>query len=364
MDLTRDQVLRYRVHAQQLHRSGGHEVTDADVLDLGVQDTGTDGALWSLANRGVEVSAEWPDDLALAWTLRGAPHAYRRDDLAAVAAATAPVSEADAAKRVFDAAKPLREAGIPVLTALDVLAGHLRDIVVEPTVKGEMSAALRERVDAPYLRHCRPCNAIHSHEQTFRLAALRGGLELTPGTSPPVLRRIPGWTGPAPQVPERLDVTRAFLHLHGPSTRQHVAAYLDSPVKDVTAHWPADAVPVRVDGEQRWVLEDDVPALADGPSAPDDLRLLPAFDPLLQTRDRELLVPDPERRTTVWVTLGRPGAVLHGHQIVGSWRPRASGRRLGLVVDLWSGLPLARLTDEAERLAAFRGLTLSGLSAA
>jgi hypothetical protein len=28
------------------------------------------------------------DDLALAWTLRGAPHAYRRAELAEVAAAT------------------------------------------------------------------------------------------------------------------------------------------------------------------------------------------------------------------------------------------------------------------------------------
>ena len=52
----------------------------------------------------------------LAWTLRGAPHAYRRSEAAAVAAAVAPWSEADAAKRIFDASKPLRDAGIPVST--------------------------------------------------------------------------------------------------------------------------------------------------------------------------------------------------------------------------------------------------------
>ena len=42
-----------------------------------------------------------------AWTLRGAPHAYRRSEAAGVAAAVAPWNEADAAKRIFDASRPL-----------------------------------------------------------------------------------------------------------------------------------------------------------------------------------------------------------------------------------------------------------------
>ena len=50
MTISRTQVLSYRVHVQQLDRSGAHQVTDAAILDLGVQDTGTDGAGWALAN--------------------------------------------------------------------------------------------------------------------------------------------------------------------------------------------------------------------------------------------------------------------------------------------------------------------------
>jgi len=91
--------------AQELDRGDGRH--DAAVLDLGVQDTGPDGAAWALAIRGAAVPVE---DLALAWTLRGAPHFYRRQEIAAVATATAPWSDADAAKRIFDAARPLKAA--------------------------------------------------------------------------------------------------------------------------------------------------------------------------------------------------------------------------------------------------------------
>jgi hypothetical protein len=109
---TREQVLRHRVAAHELDRVGEHG--DAAVLDLGVQDTGQYGARWALEIRGTRVRDE---DLFLARTLRGAPHAYRRAEAAQVATAVAPWSEADAANRIFDASRPLRKAGIPVLDA-------------------------------------------------------------------------------------------------------------------------------------------------------------------------------------------------------------------------------------------------------
>ena len=77
MEISREQVLRYRVHAQQLDRDeSGDASTAAHVLDLGVQDTGPDGARWALEVRGF---APDPGELFTAWTLRGAPHVYRRD---------------------------------------------------------------------------------------------------------------------------------------------------------------------------------------------------------------------------------------------------------------------------------------------
>lgn len=363
--VTRVQALRYRWRVQGLDRpAAATPALDVPVLDLGVQDTGPDGALWALAVRGAEVHAgEWPDGLALAWTLRGAPHAYRRADLGDVSAAVRPWSDADAAKRVFDAARPLRAAGVAVLDALDRTAATMADVVREPMVKGAVSTAMTARMPEPYLRWCRPCGTTHMYEQTFRLAALNAGLELEPGTSPPVLTPGRGWA-PAPPGAEprpELDLVRATLHLLGPTTPALVAAFLDSPVADVRRRWPDDVVAVDVEGEERALLRADLDALrAAATATARTVRLLGPYDLHLQARDRDLLVPDAARRKALWPALGRPGAVVADGEVVGTWRPRSRGRRLALELDPWVPWDddLAHAVSvEHERLAAFRGVT-------
>jgi len=356
--VTRRQVLGFRVRAQQLDRESG-TVADTAVLDIGAQDTGTDGGLWALAIRGL--TAPPAEALSTVWTIRGAPHLYRRADLPGVAAATAPFSDADAGKRIFDAARPLKAAGIPNLAALDTVAGAMRSIVTEPMVKGEMSTRLTAVMDPPYVRFCVPCDATHVYEQPFRLSALRAGLELQPGTSPPVLQPIPGFE-PATRIPEHLDVVRAYLRLLGPATPKLVAGYLDAPAKDVQARWPDDVVEVAVEGERRWVLADDADRLAEDP--PEAVRLLGPFDLHLQARDRPLLVADPAHAKDLWRTLGRPGAVLAGGEIAGTWRARKTGAAVTVSVDLWKSAPATErraIGEQVERLATFRDLSLKSV---
>ena len=366
---SRAAVLRYRVRVQQLDAEPAtlSDPTAATVLDAGVQETGPDGALWALALRGADVRAgDPPDALALAWTLRGAPHAYRRSELPAVEAAVRPWSARDAAQRIFDAARPLRAAGIDPREALATAARTMREVVTEPMPKGAVSTAMTARLPEPYLRWCRPCGTTHMYEQTFRLAALHAGLELVPGTSPPVLQRIARWPQdevgrsdpPAPGGPH--DLVRTALHLLGPTTPRLVAAYLDAPVDDVTARWPRDVHEVEVEGTPRSVLAADAGALAaahDPPRTP-VVRLLGPYDLLLQARDRELLVPDPVRRAALWPALGRPGAVLRDGEVVGTWRPRSRGTRLALELDPWTPWDAATqraVATQHERLAEFRG---------
>ena len=374
MNLTRTEVLAARVHAQQLDRPpADRPTTDAAILDLGVQDTGRDGASWALANRGVPVAHPGDlaagADLALAWTLRGAPHFYRRDELLDVMVATSPFSDSDAGKRIYDADRPLQEAGISTRDGLSEVASQLRRIVTRPIVKGEVSTRLTAVLDAPYLRHCVPCDATHGWEMPFRLGALYAGLELEPGTSPPVLRRVPGWprrkAGPAPDpfaAPEHLQPLRAYLRLLGPVAQRDVAGYLDAPLAEVKAHWPDDAVQVSVDGQRRWALDLE-------PADPDPglLRLLGPFDVFLQGRDRDVIVPDKAHHRALWPSLGRPGAILSGAELIGTWRPKAAGKKFSVAVDLWGTTPKTvqdRIEEQAVRLADHRGLTFTGIPAA
>ena len=84
-----------------------------------------------------------------------------------------------------------------------------------------------------------------------------------------------------------------------------------------------------------------------GPVAP--ARLLPSGDAyyLLWGADREMLVPEPQRRAELWTTRVWPGAVLLGGEIAGVWRRSAAE----VSIDLWRSLSKAEWAAvEAEAL--------------
>ena len=366
--MDRYEALARRITAQQLDRpAADRPVTDAAVLDLGVQDTGRDGASWALVNRGVPVSSPAAlgedADVALVWSLRGAPHYYRRADLRGVLDATAPYDDADARRRTLDASRPLTAAGIGMREAMGVMATTMREVITGPTSKGELSAALTDRLPEPYLRWCNPCRATHVYEQTFRLSVLAAGLELEPGTSPPVLHRIKGWRrtpalGDPARAPERLRVVDAYLRLCGPTTPAAAATFVDTPPAVVRDHWPAASEEVDVDGSPAWAS----PQLPEPAETAGLVRLLGPFDLWLQARDRDVVLPDPARHKALWPTIGRPGAVLVGTELVGTWRPKAAGRRLTITVDAWQRVSKAErvlVEEQAERLARHRGVGLT-----
>lgn len=377
MEVTRAQALRFRWRAQGLDATeGASGLRDVAALDLGVQDGANHAGRLALAARGVapdevvRALSGYTDDLALAWSLRGAPHLYRRSDLPDVQRAVSPFSEADAAKRAVAAGKAISASGLRVLDALAETAAAARDACAAPTGKGALSTALHRVLPGAYQVECRSCGATHPHDQLFRLAPLHGGLELEPGTSPPVLRRLPGWPrrrpgpGDPAAAPERVQVVRGYLRFLGPATPTEVAAFCETNVGEVKAHWPDDAVQVSLEGRRAWVLGADETALANARDAGEEqARLLSGFDLFTAAKDRALLA-DKARHPVLWPALGRPGVVVRDGVLLGTWRPRSSGAKLTITLDLWGRTPPAltrQLQQQADLVARARGQRLAGV---
>jgi hypothetical protein len=121
-----------------------------------------------------------------------------------------------------------------------------------------------------------------------------------------------------------------------------------------------DAVEVSVEGRKAWSLGEPPGVGVDQ----DLVRLLGGYDLLLQGRDRSLLVPDKSRHKGLWPTLGRPGAVLVGTDLVGIWRPKATGKKFTLRLGAWSPLSRVvrdRVEEQGAALAHHRGLTFGGV---
>jgi hypothetical protein len=363
----REQVLAYRLSAQGLHRTSRSPARLA-VLDIGVQDAAGEQARLAFDAR---LGATPPADvygpghpLALVWSLRGAPHVHRRAELDGIAGALFPLSEADAAGRLNETGPSVERAGIAALEQFGLAVDAMHSVVTRSSAKGAVSTAVSRKLPEVMLRDCRACRARHLSDSAMRVALLAAGLELQPGTSPPVLLRRPMAGRPdGPDRPALTALLRAYLRLLGPATVGEAAGYVDARRADVEPVWPDRLVPVEVDGRVTWLPAEAVPDF-ENPPEPALVRILGASDPYLQARDRAVLVPDKSRHKVLWPVLGRPMVLLVDGEVSGTVRPKASGKRLTLRVEPFGSLPSARweaVQAEAERVAAVRGFELAAV---
>jgi hypothetical protein len=166
--------------------------------------------------------------------------------------------------------------------------------------------------------------ALGIHPNALRYAAPTGTVLIRwEGARQPTI-----WTVPRPKLDPavaRLELARRYVHVFGPGTAAAFAQW--SGIAPAHGRAAFDALgdsltSVRTPVGDGWILTDDEPSFRTkpGPTAP--ARLLPSGDAyfLLQGADRELLVPDPERRAALWTPRVWPGAVLVRGEIVGTWR--------------------------------------------
>jgi len=195
--------------------------------------------------------------------------------------------------------------------------------------------------------------ALGVNPNAFRYAAMTGTVLIRwDGARQPTV-----WTVPRPEVDPagtRSELARRYLHALGPGTPARFAAWAGVSARAAVSRFDAlgeSLVPVRTPIGDAFVLASDEALLRVPDGAPAPARLLPSGDLfyLLQGADRELLVPDPDRRASLWTSRVWPGAVLVDGDVAGTWR------RAGASVTVQ---PWRRLTREARAAVEAEAATL------
>ena len=206
---------------------------------------------------------------------------------------------------------------------------------------------------------CTPVGrALGVHTNALRYAAPTGRVLIQwDGARQPTI-----WTVPRPDVDPadaRMELARRYLHVFGPTTASGFAEWAGlKPAGALTAFegLGASLVPVRTPLGEAWILGDDEASFRAPASASATARLLPSGDTYYQLwgADRELLVPEADRRSALWTSRVWPGGVLVQGEIVGTWR------RANAVVTIQPWVRLSPADRDAVAAEA-EGLPLPGL---
>jgi DNA glycosylase AlkZ-like len=236
--------------------------------------------------------------------------------------------------------------------------GRLPDDPRGRRVAEETAARLHAHLGGRRLTDREAAEALGVNHNSFRYAGPTGTVLIRwEGARAPVV-----WTVPPPQVDAheaRLELARRHLHIFGPTTPAAFAEWAGISPAAGRAAFEAlggSLTAVRTPIGDAWILASDEKTFRAKPRPPAAARLLPSGDAfyLLQGADRELLVPEAERRRALWTSRVWPGAVLAGGEVVGTWR-RAEAK---LSIEPWRRLSGAE-RDAVEAEAA--SLPLPGL---
>jgi len=309
-----------------------------------VQDSPPGSAAAALVARTEELPAGWLEDalyerrtVVALYNARTATAIVAADEAAAFGTAFLPTDDAGL-KAMIGSAVPDRDEGFaePVELAVDAISDALDGVTLS---RDALHEQLRRRLPKELLPWCEGCQSHHARRGLLVMAGLHGRLCIAgrAGRQPVFGRtdQLVGWDPPSAGA--GAELVRRYLRGYGPSSPAHFA------------EWAGIG---KARARELWV--DDWTPPADPPEA-EGVRLLATGDPLLLSRDREIVVPDPAMRKKVWMAAGGAGVVLVDGRAAATWRSRKQGKRLEVTVE--GKVPRRALQAEAERLAPHRGCT-------
>jgi Winged helix DNA-binding domain len=195
--------------------------------------------------------------------------------------------------------------------------------------------------------------AMGVHPNSLRYAAQTGTVVIRwEGARRPLV-----WTVPRPEIEPleaRIELASRYIHFFGPTNAAAFAKWAGIGSGESRAAFEGLAgslVPVRTPIGDGLILADDEAAFRAPVVPAASARLLPSGDSyfLLQGADRELLVPEADRRERLWTPRVWPGAVLLDGEIVGTWRRAGAD----VAVETWRVLSAGEhsaVSAEAESL--------------
>ncbi len=352
-NVDRAAVLRSRLHHHGLLGDRA-PMANLDVAPLGLADVDHGGAAAALAVRvdlGDTTLADLVQDGRLVPTFgaRAAGALARPADVPSVSHALLdpdPPPNADVAlvdQLATAALPPLRDHG--------------------PMTKEQLGAAITPGTPPQAMRSCERCGRDHPDDGLVKRLAWSGRLRIEAGDRTTDRVAAAGRWRPARyrriRDHQRVELVRRFLRLHGPATVDDLSAWAGIDDRHAAACWSlvADELePVTTPHGSGWVHADDLDLLRDPPPAPRP-RLIPGYDPLLQTRDRYSLVPDRARQRQIWRSTANPGIVIAHDEVIGTWRARTRRNRLDVRLQSFGpDLPVDELRPDALAVASARGL--------
>lgn len=346
--IDRDAWLGYR---WARHGLGGDAVNGDldDLLVLGVQGNRQSRGEHALSQRVEHVrdtavaDAITPEGpLVCLWSVRGAPHAHRAEQLDLVRDALEPSASDDG--------------GPEFVRAVDDVAEALAGIVTPGMSKGEASRRVSDSVAPSLVTWCARCRARHVDDEVFRAAGRRAQIVLGSEGRTTTLSPKPIVTQESVESPrERLLAT--FFRVNGPLTRTIYREWNHAGVHSVGRSWEDlgdELVRVQV-GSARYDLPGSLLPLMDAAPSARGVALVPSNDPYLRRTDRALLVPEAGRRKKVFTALSGPGALLVDGEIAGIWRYRRSAAEV--TIELFDPVHAAQKTAAEARAAAMASST-------
>jgi len=202
--------------------------------------------------------------------------------------------------------------------------GRLPDDAGARRIADDMAARLHVLLDGARMTYGKAGRALGVHPNRFRYAAPTGTVVMRwDGARQPTV-----WTVPPPEVDPRNarnELARRYLHIFGPTTPKAFAGWAGIAPRRGSEAFDAlrgSLTPVRTPVGDAWILTRDEPTFRAAPGSVAPARLLPSGDAffLLQGADRELLVPDADRRRALWTPRVWPGGLLVDGELVGTWR--------------------------------------------